>query len=452
MAQMSSGATPPTPPAAAPRAAATLVLARDAPDGLEVLLSRRAERGDHNSGAWVFPGGIVDAGDRRARACCAGVDDAQASQQLGLPHDALDYYVAAVRECFEESGVLLATDAGGDLVRLDAQQGAALAAWRGLLHRNERTLSEMCAQFGLRLALDRLVYLSHWLTPLGRPKRYDTRFFIAEMPRLQTAAFDGTEMVEQLWVRPALALARAHELKLMTPTHKTLELVARHDTVAALMAWAREPRSVALIMPRVGTGAQGQRPVLPDEPAFEEIGRLDPAGHGHARYDLVPERPVRLSSRVIRVTANNGSLMTGPGTNTYLVGEGPLAVVDPGPDDEGHRSALLAAVAAAGPTSRPFWPRRRVRSAGSSPPTPTWTTRRPRTCSRRTPAPSSTDGCRSTPNGRTPASCRTSTSRGGRRLSCPATSRCRPFTRPGTRRTTCATGCCRSSCCSPATT
>ena len=204
----------------------------------------------------------------------------------------------------------------------------------------------MCREFGLTLALDRLIYLSHWLTPLARPKRFDTRFFIAAAPGGQTAAFDGTEMVEQLWLRPADALARANELKLMTPTQKTLELVGRYANVEALLAWARAPREVALIMPRVANGTQGMRPVLPDEPAFAELGRIDPAGHGSGCYDIQVATPVRLSPRLIRVTANNGSLMTGPGTNTYLVGGGATnewAVIDPGPLDEAHVDAIMAA-------------------------------------------------------------------------------------------------------------
>lgn len=341
-------AVPPPSPSAnrPPRPAATIVVVRDGERGIEVLLSRRAERGDHNSGAWVFPGGIVDAGDRHSHDCCAGLDDPAASARLGLPAHGLDYYVAAVRECFEESGLLFATDASGELVRLDDAAGPALGAWRGPLHRNERTLGEMCREFGLTLALDRIAYLSHWLTPLARPKRFDTRFFIAAAPLSQTAAFDGTEMVEQLWLRPADALARANELKLMTPTQKTLELVDRHDTVEALLAWAHAPREVALIMPRVASGGQGMRPVLPDEPAFAELGRIDPAGHGHGCYDLQVGVPVRLSPRLIRVTADNGSLMTGPGTNTYLLGGGPRnewAVIDPGPLHESHVEAILAA-------------------------------------------------------------------------------------------------------------
>src|SRR6185503_14644432 len=97
----------------------------------------------------------------------------------------------------------------------------------GALHRGEKGIAEFCAAEGLHLAADRLVYLSHWLTPLGRAKRYDTRFFIGAMPASQVALFDGTEMVEQLWIAPAEALARSQTLKLLTPTQKTLELVSR---------------------------------------------------------------------------------------------------------------------------------------------------------------------------------------------------------------------------------
>ena len=327
-------------PPLTPRAAASLVVVRAAPIGIEVLLLRRAERGDHNSGAWVFPGGLVDPGDRECHDCCAGIDDAAASARLGLAQGGLDYYVAALRECFEECGLLFAEP------ERDAASTAQLAEWRVPLHRGERRLADLCAQHGLKLAADRLAYFSHWVTPVGRPKRFDTRFFIAEAPAGQEASHDDNEMVEQQWLRPADALARADALKLMTPTLKTLEALARFDSVQALMTWAHAPREIALLMPQIGVGSQGQRPVTPDEPAWAELGRIDPEGKGDRSYEIRPGEPVALSPRVIRVSADNGSVMTGPGTNTYLVGGGPgneWAVIDPGPLDAAHVDDILAA-------------------------------------------------------------------------------------------------------------
>ena len=338
-----------------PRAAATIVVVRDGPAGLEVLLSRRADGTDYTSGAWVFPGGIVDALDREAHAACTGIDDATASGRLGLASGGLDFFVAAIRECFEESGLLFGRAIGAEGEALDGAAAARLAPWRKRLHQREHGIAEMCAKEAIRLDAGALVYLSHWLTPLGRAKRYDTRFFIAAAPVSQIALFDGTEMVEQLWIAPAEALARSRTLKLLTPTQKTLELISSHADVAALMAWAAAPRSVPLTMPHVAVGKDGPRPVLPDEPAWAELGRIDPAGHGHGSYDLVPGRAVRLSERVIRVTAGNGSMMTGPGTNTYLVGGGPRnewAAIDPGPAIDAHVEAILAA--APGPITRIF--------------------------------------------------------------------------------------------------
>ena len=336
-----------------PRPAATIVVLRDGARGIEVLLSRRAERGDHNSGAWVFPGGIVEPGDALARGACDGLSDDEASRRLGLPRGGLAYWVAAIRECFEESGLLFARGDGDALVDLDGSDAARLSPWRIALHRCEKSIVDFCAAERLRLAVERLVYLSHWLTPLGRPKRFDTRFFIAAAPAAQTAAHDGTELVEQLWIAPQEALARSASLKLLTPTQKTLETIGRFANVAEAMAWASAPRDVALVMPRVGKGRDGMRPVMPDEPAWAELGRIDPAGHGGESYDIVPDRAVRLSARVIRVSADNGSAMTGPGTNTYLVG-GPDAtrwsVIDPGPAIAAHVDAIVAA--APGPIDR----------------------------------------------------------------------------------------------------
>jgi glyoxylase-like metal-dependent hydrolase (beta-lactamase superfamily II)/8-oxo-dGTP pyrophosphatase MutT (NUDIX family) len=334
----------PAPPAV-PRRAATLVVVRDGEAGMEVLLLRRVERsGDRSSGAFVFPGGTLDAADGRWHGQCAGLDDAQASRRLGVESGGLDYYVAAIRECFEEAGVLLACDAADEPAALDAQGAAAVDALRAQLRRGEIGLGELCQRLSLRLAADRLAYHSHWLTPPGLPKRFDTRFFVARMPPGQTAALHSEETLEHCWMRPSQALERAAGMRLPNPTRRTLQAIAGFATADDCVAYAQALREIRRVMPRVADGPQGLRPVHPDEPVYAEIGRLDPHGAGHARYAIEPGRTVRLSPRVWRLTAPNPGVMTGPGTNSYLVGgDAAWAVIDPGPDDAAHVQAIVAA-------------------------------------------------------------------------------------------------------------
>ena len=341
---MTDTPSPAVPPPLRP--AATVVVMRDSPDGIEVLLLRRAERGDHSSGAWVFPGGVLDAQDSECHPHCAGLDDEAASRAMGMAAGALDYHVAAIRECFEEAGLLLAYDADARPVELTGETGEAMRAWRTRLHRGENTMAEFCRHFGLTLATDRLAYFTRWVTPAIRAKRWDTRFFFALAPTAQESAHDQVELVEQLWLQPAEAIARSESLKLLAPTRITLETLTGFATTADMLAHARTPRQEALAVPRIADGPQGMMPVAPDHFAWAEVGKLDPQGHGHASYAIVPGRPVRLSSRVIRVSANNSGMMTGPGTNTYLVGGGTRnewAVIDPGPAITTHVDAILAA-------------------------------------------------------------------------------------------------------------
>jgi glyoxylase-like metal-dependent hydrolase (beta-lactamase superfamily II)/8-oxo-dGTP pyrophosphatase MutT (NUDIX family) len=338
---------------AKPRHSASLIVLRDASDGVEVLMLRRAEReGDQNSGAAVFPGGHLDSSDVRAHGLCIGLGDARASELLRVGHGGLNYWVAAIRECFEESGLLFALDARGQWVDLDALGHDSVIAMRHDLHAGRVELATLCAQHGWRLATDRLHYFSHWLTPPGRPKRFDTRFLIGIAPPAQHASADETESAELMWLKPADAIQPDRGLKLMLVTEETLRTLATFERAADAVAHAAREREVPLTMPRIGRSSKGMKPVLPNHWAYAEIGRLDPEGRGDVGIELVPGRAVRLSPRILRVTADNGSVMTGPGTNSYFVGDpgGPCALIDPGPDDAEHVKALLAA--APGPVMR----------------------------------------------------------------------------------------------------
>ncbi|MFO1325953.1 MAG: MBL fold metallo-hydrolase [Rubrivivax sp.] len=341
-------------PAARVRAAASLIVLRDSDQGPQVLLLRRAEKpGDQNSGAVVFPGGLLDDADRGHYDRCDGLDDAAASARLGLPEHGLHYAVAAVRECFEEAGLLFAHDAAGAMVQLDGRDAAALAALRHALHAGELGMDAVCDRLGVRLAMGELAYHSHWITPLGMPKIFDTRFFVARAPQGQTARHDTTETVELLWLTPAQALDKARGFKLMNVTQRTLQQLAAFPTVQAALDAARAQAQVPMIRPRIARGPQGRTVVNPGDWAYAEVGRLDPTGQGQASIELAPFTPTWLSPRVLRVTAPNGSLMTGPGTNAYFVGTpggSDWVLIDPGPDDAAHVQALRDA--APGPVSR----------------------------------------------------------------------------------------------------
>lgn len=271
---------------ALPRDAATVVVLREAASGLQVLLLQRAERGDHNSGAWVFPGGLVDAADRA--------------------HGEGAYRHAALRECFEECGILLARDAAGAWPSWDAAQRAALAALRPQVAAGQLAIEAVCSRFGVQPAWESLHFIAHWLTPMGRAKRFDTRFFVTVVPAAEQALHDAGETTDHVWMTVAEALSPDHARRLMTPTRATLETLQPFESAAALQAWAAQPRQVPCILPRLALDAGGLRPVLPGESAHDEITLLDPEGHCQAWCALRPGVSVALSPRLTRLTGEDG--------------------------------------------------------------------------------------------------------------------------------------------------
>ena len=331
------------------RPAATLILVRDADSGMEVFMIRRTQSAVFMGGAHVFPGGGVDAADAAEELAgyCEGLDDVEASRVLGVERGGLAYWAAAVRECFEEAGLLLAHDAEGRYADLnDAKHTQVFEQWRESIRAGRARLADLCREQQLRLAAGRLAYYSHWITQPGRPRRYDTRFFVAEAPAAQTASHDNSETVGHVWIRPGEALERHRrgEMQLVFPTIKTLESIAGFDSAAALMAFARSPRKMPAMAPRSAKSREGMKLLVPGDYAYAEVGRLDPEGKGTASGEIVPGTVVQLSAKLRRITAPNPGYMTGPGTNTYLLGTGEaIAVIDPGPPIDEHIETVIKA-------------------------------------------------------------------------------------------------------------
>lgn len=219
-----------------------MLFLRDGPAGLEVLMLRRNERSGFVGGAHLFPGGAVDAEDASPElaARCEGRTDADASHLMGTASGGLATWVAAVREAYEEAGLLLARPADR-VEEVRHRHRAAVDAGR-------RSLLEVCEEADLRLALDELRYFSRWTTPVGQPRRYRTRFFLAPAPDGQDASADGVETVAHDWYRPADALARHHtgEIELIFPTYRSLVTLAPFSTAGEVLEAADAAQARAL--------------------------------------------------------------------------------------------------------------------------------------------------------------------------------------------------------------
>ncbi len=263
------------------RPAATVLLLRDSEAGVEVFMLRRNRESAFVGGVYVFPGGKVDPSDREdpgLEEVCGGRDDASCSSALGLTSGGLAYWVAAVRECFEEAGVLLATRDDAFISLADPTRAERFGGYRDLVYSGDLRLAELCRREGLRLALDRVGYLSHWITPVGPPRRFDTRFFVAAVPPDQVPLHDGGETVASEWIRPGEALRRhlAGEFDLILPTIRNLEDVARFETVDEVMADVAARRDIRAITPRIVREGSGIRVIEPGRPGYDEAAARAP--------------------------------------------------------------------------------------------------------------------------------------------------------------------------------
>ena len=268
------------------RDAATVMLLRDGSDGPEVCLMQRNLNSDFVGGAYVFPGGAVDPADAEVAVAqrCPDLDDVEASRRLGLAVGGLAFWVAAIRESFEEAGVLLARHADGR--RLDLSDPGAAERFAG--HRDDvdnerRTIAEVAVQEDLHLDVGQLHYFSRWITPLGAHRRYDTRFFVCAAPEGQEVVEDSRELIGTQWLTPAEALRRhdAGDITMIFPTVRTLVALSRFDRADAVLDHARAQSRVEGILPTISDGDDGMRIVLPGDP--EHVGGV---------YDAWTARPL----------------------------------------------------------------------------------------------------------------------------------------------------------------
>ena len=260
------------------RPASTVMLLRDSEHDMEVFMMQRTTTAAFASGMYVFPGGRVDDVDGASELddLCEGLTDAEASDLLRVPSGGLAYWVAAIRESFEEAGVLLARDERGEFVRLndpDSQQ--RFAAARHAVHDGALSLAEFCRQEGLRLAVDTISYVSHWVTPVGEKRRFDTRFFVAVAPPAQDLMHDDKETIASLWVTPTDALGRAErgELAMIPPTVANLQFLAPHHSTSAAVAAAQTIGVPTPIVPKLRYGSDGRvvEVLFPDDPDYATL-------------------------------------------------------------------------------------------------------------------------------------------------------------------------------------
>ncbi|RST50431.1 MBL fold metallo-hydrolase [Variovorax sp. DXTD-1] len=315
------------------RAAATVLLLRDSEAGIEVLMTRRSDTASFAPGAYVFPGGQIDAADEAAQRIAT-----RRPTQSGLQ---LTQAIAAIREGFEELGVLLARHADGrpvsaeDIASMDRSTTSPVS------------FVAQCEQRGLLLASDQVFTLAHWITDRDLPKRFDVPFLVARMPEGQTPTADESEQFEPCWVRPAAALARhaAGSFFMIFPTVRTLQRLAAYAKVDAVLQACAGEKPLWTSCPRAGLLRGQDARYMEGESPYGELALVCPDGQLLHTLDWQSEHAVPLLKNVQRLTAPNSGVMTGPGTNSYIVGDAATGylVIDPGPNIAAHIDRLWQA-------------------------------------------------------------------------------------------------------------
>jgi glyoxylase-like metal-dependent hydrolase (beta-lactamase superfamily II)/8-oxo-dGTP pyrophosphatase MutT (NUDIX family) len=312
-----------------PRPAATLILLRE---GVEVLMLQRTQSAAFLGGAYVFPGGSLDREDSSVDRV-VGLTEAQANERLQVSSGAIAYYVAAIRECFEEAGILLAREADGKPI--SAERAQSLVRYRN------RPFRELLEEQDLFIPAGDLAYFGHWITAPGRSRRFDARFFVALAPAGQQGSHDAAETVHDVWITPREALERGarNEIELVNATQQSLKQLAPFSDPRAAFDYARALPEIEENRACWAKGKEGAKIFRRGEAPYFETHWCDPEETGESTYDLVAGEPKRLDRWVTRLIAPNPGLMTGPGTNTYIVAGS--AVIDPGPAIDSHIERIL---------------------------------------------------------------------------------------------------------------
>ena len=292
-------------------------------------MTRRSMTASFAPGAYVFPGGGIDAADSAAHC--------QSTRRATQSDLHLTQAIAAIRESFEELGVLLAKHADGSHVNT-----ADIAA----LDR-KAPFAAQCQARGLTLAGADVFVLAHWVTDRDLPRRFDVPFLVARMPDGQEPVADEAEQFEPEWIRPADALARhaAGNFFIIFPTIRTLQRLQHYARVEEVLQACSSEQPLWTSCPRAGFLNGKEARYMEHELPYGELELTSPDGQIVHTLDWQTDAPVRLLKNVMRLTAPNPGVMTGPGTNSYLVGaaQSGYIVIDPGPADAGHAQRLYDA-------------------------------------------------------------------------------------------------------------
>lgn len=328
--------------------AATVLLLRDSAQGLQVLMTRRSLSASFAPGAYVFPGGGIEPDDEKyaqKQHLALAKSAPNASHLIALRANPTEqqttWALAAIRESFEELGVVLARQ----------RRGASAGDWVtqaqiNTLDRHANFYAQMQTQ-GFELAADEVFLLAHWITDRDMPKRFEVPFLVARMPEGQTPVADEKEQFAPEWVSPQDALDRhkSGQFFMIFPTVRTLRRLTTYGTVAEVLRACASGQPLWTSCPRAGLMLGKEKRLMEHEAAYGELAMVSPYGQIAHELSWQHERPVALLQHVMRLTAGNPSMMTGPGTNTYIIGtpEKGYLVVDPGPDIASHIERIMQA-------------------------------------------------------------------------------------------------------------